>query len=235
MKRKKFTLIELLIVIAIIAILASMLLPALNNARSMAKRTKCIGNLRQLGVAFANYISDSNSYFPPYYQDDYSLVWNWAHALNEDGYLPNNRVYFCPVSETTMSYKCSVINGEASCVRYPDLVYPYLYIPYGYNYQGLGSNYAKWHSSTATLLPTPRVSQIKNPSRKLILADSVNGTDRIRGTYVIGVDSNTTPAILIDDRHASGADVLWVDCHVEWRKNSILMQNGLQVNFNPNK
>jgi prepilin-type processing-associated H-X9-DG protein/prepilin-type N-terminal cleavage/methylation domain-containing protein len=233
--KKIFTLIELLVVIAIIAILASMLLPALNNARSMAKRTKCMGNLKQIGVAFANYISDSNAYFPPYYQDNYSLVWNWGYALRNDEYLQNNESYFCPVSETTMTYKCSVINGEASCVKYPNLVYPYLYIPYGYNYQGLGSNYAKWHSATATLLPTPRVSQVKNPSRKIILSDSEKGTDPTRGTYVIGVDSATTPGIVIADRHSSGANILWVDCHVGWQKNAILLENGLQLNFNPNK
>ncbi len=58
--RKLFTLIELLVVIAIIAILAAMLLPALNKAREKAKSTKCIGNLKQLGVAYMLYSNDHN-------------------------------------------------------------------------------------------------------------------------------------------------------------------------------
>ena len=63
-KGKSFTLIELLVVIAIIAILAAMLLPALSAARERAKMSTCSGNLKQLALAFTQYIGDNNEYVP---------------------------------------------------------------------------------------------------------------------------------------------------------------------------
>ena len=94
--RRAFTLIELLVVIAIIAILAAMLLPALAKAKERARRTKCISNLRQLGIACYTYASENKDFLPQGTMDG-----DWPHDMskvNADllvgaGALP--KIFYC--------------------------------------------------------------------------------------------------------------------------------------------
>src|SRR5437762_14221327 len=63
-RKKAFTLVELLVVIGIIAVLISMLLPALNKAREQARSAKCLSNLRQLAIATIQYCNNNKGSFP---------------------------------------------------------------------------------------------------------------------------------------------------------------------------
>jgi prepilin-type N-terminal cleavage/methylation domain-containing protein len=136
---RAFTLVELLVVIGIIAVLVSLLLPALNRAREQSRKAKCANNLRQIGIGLQMYVNNNAGWLPApataykpaagWYQED------WVHWQKESParnlkdsalspYLdlgsadyPEDSVLRCP-SDNGDRFQRAIVN-EASAGRYP--------------------------------------------------------------------------------------------------------------------
>ena len=148
-KTKVFTLIELLIVIAIIAILAAMLLPALNKAKEKAVTVSCKSNHKGVLTAFTMYTIDFQDYCPtPYVAWDDSGQTRYNRTFRDLGYLKNNKEMRCPNDGQPKNYV------EASI--------------------GLSSYLGKWKKNDLLKIKITRFLRAKN-GKMLISGDVVKG------------------------------------------------------------
>ncbi len=137
----QFTLIELLIVIAIIAILAALMLPALNKARATAAGAKCINQLKQVGTFMSLYNNDNNDAMPIGDQDCKSNWYSNTLAQNHAwSFWPaavpwymalmrnyNNDNYNILVCDTLYNYKDNrILHGHADWEGWENVKYNYI-------------------------------------------------------------------------------------------------------------
>jgi prepilin-type N-terminal cleavage/methylation domain-containing protein/prepilin-type processing-associated H-X9-DG protein len=205
--KRRFTLIELLIVIAIIAILASMLLPALNKARDSAGKISCLNILNQIGKAFLLYADDYDGHLPNTANDFRywdSLNGGIPEYLGLENQLMNEYDKIaCPSIRTD---QCNYDIGIAN-------VPPYV-ISYGAN----------------SVLKYLKPSNITKPSTRAIVMDW-------SGRVLWGSGSldpaNAQYKYAVYNRHSDGANMIFADNHAEWKKRSWITDNRHELMYHP--
>ena len=241
--RVGFTLIELLVVIAIIAILAALLLPVLNRAKAKAQAAVCLGNLKQLQLAWQFYADDNRGALPPNYYV-LSLQFpkaNWAGGVMSYETRAGESSYWsdatntalltlsapgrlAPYAKSAQVFKCPSDQSwiELGGQRYPR-VRSYAMNQWMGDYDAKSSVSSPWFYFT-------RLSEIQRPPPAMawVLADEHE--DWIDdGWFQIGaippVDTSATLRELPASRHSKGAMLSFADGHVErrqWRDKRIL-------------
>jgi prepilin-type N-terminal cleavage/methylation domain-containing protein/prepilin-type processing-associated H-X9-DG protein len=207
---RAFTLIEVLVVVAIIALLISILLPSLQMARIQARSTVCQSNLRQIGVGAQQYAGDFREYVPPlktwldspYPQNQYTGPQNSANAYGGLGtddmrmyyprYGPNLEIWVCPGANNLVT-KPEDLRDSYSDTDTDRRGSGYEYIPFIYNVVYRPDEFPIFQLSSQPQIRPLRLIDVKiaadvavthdndDPGRNWIITDPEDPHDRLDG------------------------------------------------------
>ncbi|MBN1435789.1 MAG: type II secretion system protein [Sedimentisphaerales bacterium] len=235
MKKKAFTLIELLVVVSIIALLVSILLPALARARSQTRRALCATGLHSWSIAFQMYAGEHNDELPPStclnWPDYGRMIWGqetpyFLNAMHHDGhYMTTQEDYTCP--EVLLRDKAPYdIHGDGAdeTAEGDGLVHKLGDNPWNdRNFSNYSFTYNFFHRQLITANGERRPTRTADRGDWLLMGDRTATAD-----YSIGKRNH------LRNNELEGGNFLFLDGHAEWFQSSELTQRaGLDYNAVP--